>query len=109
MNGYIYALAVVIVVLAIWWGHYFRWPAKLPPLLAYSYGVATILGGVAIWMLPAGYSNLFLLILGIAVAAGAATGFAYLWDWGQKKIMEKLAALFSKAKLYDQDQSTKPE
>ena len=101
MNGYIYILAILVVILAIWVGHWFNWPSRLHPLLAYCYGVGTILAGIAIWMLPAGYAHLYLLILGIAAAAGIATTIAYLFDHAQKRLTETSA----KARLYDKTKS----
>lgn len=57
-------------------GHWAPWPRKLPRLLAYGYGVASILAGGAVVLDRQSWRR----VAWLAVAAGAATGIGHGLD-----------------------------
>lgn len=61
--------------------HWAPWPKRLHRLAAYTCGVASILAGQAIWLLPAQRDTWQSLVF-FAIIGGLATGLCYLIDWG---------------------------
>ena len=95
-DSYFYGLAATALTILVL--HWFPWPSgKLHRLAAYTFGVASILAGQAVWLLPlsppqncevpfclwegAGGAALWLAIASFALVAGAATAFAWFADW----------------------------
>jgi len=93
-----YAYALGGTALIIFVAHWFPWPRRLHRLIAYAIGVTSILSGLAIWLIPspfpcvltgegpgmgAGATGfiIWLMIMGIAFAAGLATALAWFVDW----------------------------
>lgn len=81
MFGERFFLGLLIAALLLAVAHWFPWPKGLHQLVAYVIGVAAILAGAGIWLLPAGYGWTWLGLVGFAVVSGAVTGLAYLVDW----------------------------
>lgn len=93
-DSYFYGLAATALTILVL--HWFPWPSgKLHRLAAYTFGVASILAGQAVWLLPisppqnwgaggaegAGGAALWLAIASFALVAGAATAIAWFADW----------------------------
>lgn len=77
----IFYLGLAITGLLLALGHWFPWPQRLHRLLAYIYGVASILVGTAIWL---GWQGQWVIVGGLAAIAllgGAVTVGCYGVDW----------------------------
>ena len=58
-------------------GHLFRWPRKLKEVEAYTYGVASILLGYAIWL---GIGLIWWQLCAFAAAGGIVVGLLYWYE-----------------------------
>lgn len=74
-RDFTYGVILTCLLLAV--GHWFPWPRRLPRLAAYSYGVASILAGAAVWLLPRGAGDVALGMTLIALAGGLATALCW--------------------------------
>ena len=72
-----YLEGIIWTVLALWLGHWFKWPRKLRILESYTYGVTAIYLGILTWI---GWGPLFIKLLAFPIVAGVAVGLAYLYD-----------------------------
>ena len=72
-----YVGGIIVTVLALWLGHWFKWPRKLRVLESYTYGVGAIYLGILMWM---GWQPMYAKLLAFPLVAGAAVGIAYLYD-----------------------------
>lgn len=77
MFGERFLLGLLIAGLLLAVAHWFPWPKGLHQLVAYVIGVAAILTGAGIWLLPAGYGWVWLGLASFAVVSGAVTGICW--------------------------------
>jgi MFS family permease len=77
--SFLFGLTVTASLLYV--GHWFPWPQRLHRLAAYIYGVASILIGAAIWLIPSGGWLTWLGLAAFAVSGGLATGSAWFADY----------------------------
>ena len=72
---FITGLVATASLLAI--GHLFPWPRRLRQIESYTYGVASILIGYAIWL---GLGGTFWRLCAFAVAGGVVVGLLYWYE-----------------------------
>lgn len=90
-------VACLVAALAIVAGHYFAWPKRLARLLAYGFGVGTIMlsfallatlehGGATTWASAA------IVLAIVAAAAGATTLACYAFDgwWRMRNVLKAM-------------------
>lgn len=77
-DTYWYALAITALVELVL--HWAPWPRPLHRIGAYSVGVAGILLGAALWLIPSGHAAMFAALVLLCAVAGAATGLGYAID-----------------------------
>lgn len=80
------AVTIVVSVLAMGVGHWFRWEVlfkgnRLPRLMAYVYGVLAICVPVSGYLWMAGLERALFVLWGTVVAAGLSVMGMYLLDW----------------------------
>jgi hypothetical protein len=85
MNSYLAGCILTALLIAL--GHWFPWPqGALNRIAAYTYGLAAIIVGCAVWM-P---EDVLFRFIGVCAVAGFVTGLGYLYDmaanghWSQK-------------------------
>jgi hypothetical protein len=72
-------LIITALLLAV--GHWFPWPQKLHRVAAYTYGLLSILAGMAFWLGTQHLWPLWWGLCGFAVVAGLTVCGAYALDW----------------------------
>ncbi|HUT20238.1 MAG TPA: hypothetical protein VM366_13870 [Anaerolineae bacterium] len=70
-------LSLGIMALAYLTQHFFAWWRRLKRLEAYTIGVATLFGGIAIWT---GLTREYLLLCAFPAVAGLSVGASWLYD-----------------------------
>lgn len=81
---------LVLTCLLLLVGHWLPWPAKLPRILAYAYGVASILTGLVVWLWQSNRAIWFG-ILAYCVAGGLITLAAYAYDvWRNHEVLRQV-------------------
>ena len=81
-----FAAGLMLTGLLLFVGHWFPWPVKLHRLAAYVYGLAAILAGQAVWLLPIREMtgtgvDVVASLVAFAAIGGAATALGYGIDW----------------------------
>ena len=82
---FLFALAITAMLELIL--HWFPWPRTLPRVVAYVLGVAGILLGCGLWLIPTGRGSLFLGLVAMCVAGGIGTVVGYAVDWVRNLII----------------------
>lgn len=77
MFGNLFWYAITVVFMGELLLHWAPFPRTLPRIVAYGLGLATILVGCAIWLIPTGNGLVFVGVLVICIAAGIATLLGY--------------------------------
>ena len=77
-------ICVLVMCLALAFGHCFRWPRKLPRLVAYVFGTGAIWGGVFLYLGP---GEAFRELAWFPFWAGVTTAGLWLVDWVLAKLV----------------------
>ena len=67
--------------------HWAPWPRTLPRVVAYTFGVAGILLGAGLWLIPTGQGAIYLGLIAVCAAAGLGTVTGYGVDWVRNLIV----------------------
>lgn len=77
MNILRYCSGLFVTAALLTVGHWFPWPRPLRRIESYTYGVVSILAGIAVWI---GFSEAWFAIAGFALIGGLVTAGATLYD-----------------------------
>jgi hypothetical protein len=78
-------VCILVMCLSLAFGHCFKWPRRLPRLVAYSFGTGAIWYGVFLYLGP---GEVFWKLALFPLWAGVTTGTLWLIDWGLMKLSD---------------------